>query len=216
MRTLIVSIDGPGGTGKSSVSRAVAGRLGVPYLDTGAFYRAATIAAIEAGASLSDPTAVAAAVEAAGFDQEEGQMSLDGVDVSQRIRDPDIDGAVSVVAAIPEVRKRLVVEQREWADRHGRRAVIEGRDIGSVVFPDADVKIYLDARPEVRAARRARQSGEDRGLVHQELQRRDRIDSTREASPLVVPDGAIVVDTSDLGFDEVVDRVVEIVGRHSA
>ena len=149
MSHLIITIDGPGGTGKSTVSRAVADRLGIPYLDTGAFYRAATLAAIAAGVASDDTTVLKEVVAKAEFDQVEGRMYLDGEDVSERIRAQDVEAQVSRVAANPEVRRILVAHQRSWAERHEHRAVIEGRDIGSVVFPDAGIKIYLDARPEV-------------------------------------------------------------------
>ena len=216
MRTLIVTVDGPGGTGKSSVSREVARRLGLPHLDTGAFYRAATLVSMRAGVDPRDAGAVAQVVAEAQFDQEEGHMFLDGEDISNEIRAPEIEERVSEIAANPAVRQLLVAHQRAWADRHDHRAVIEGRDIGSVVFPDAEVKVYLDARPEVRARRRAIQSGTDPGSVHSDLERRDRIDSSREASPLTIPPGAVFVDTSDLEFDQVVDQVVSLVLDHSS
>ncbi len=213
---LIITIDGPGGTGKSTVTRAIAGRLGIPYLDTGAFYRAATLAVMRAGVGFDDTAALAEVVANAGFDQVEGRMYLDGSDVSDEIRSQEVESHVSVVAANPGVRRVLVSHQRRWAERHDHRAVIEGRDIGSVVFPDAEVKVYLDARPEVRAARRAGQSGDDPESVHAELERRDRIDSSRVASPLTVPSGALVVDTSDRSFDEVVAEVMRLLDQPSS
>ena len=209
MGQLIVAMDGPSGTGKSTVSRAVAERLGVPHLDTGAFYRAATLVAKVAGVDLSNGTAVRAAVSRVTMDQSEGRMYVDGVDVSAEIRELWVTAKVSQVSAEPEVRELLVSYQREWVRRHDGRAVIEGRDIGSVVFPDANVKVYLDATPEVRAQRRARQEGADPTAVREDLARRDRLDSTRAASPLTVPPGAHVIDTSELDFDEVVERVLE-------
>ena len=142
-------------------------------------------------------------------------MFLDGKDVSEQIRGEDVTAAVSAVSAHPEVRAILVGEQRSWVAGHGDRAVVEGRDIGSVVFPDAEVKVFLDASPEVRAARRARQTGESLDEVLSDLNRRDRLDSTRATSPMTVPDGAVVVDTSDLGFEEVVDRLLELVSAKS-
>jgi CMP/dCMP kinase len=216
LSSLIITVDGPGGTGKSSVTREVARRLGLPYLDTGAFYRAATLASMRAGADAGEPEAVARVVAGSAFDQEDGQMFLDGEDVSEEIRGQDVEGLVSQVAANSEVRKLLVAHQRAWAKRHQHRAVIEGRDIGSVVFPEAEVKVYLDASPEVRARRRAIQSGTDAEAVHSDLQRRDHIDSSRETSPLQVPEGAVIVDTSDLGFEAVVDRVVSLVEARSS
>jgi cytidylate kinase len=211
MGTLIITVDGPSGTGKSTVSRAVAARLAIPHLDTGAFYRAATLGAVRAGIDTSDEESVRGALGTVVLDQEAGRMYLDGVDVSSEIREPDVTARVSQVAAHTEVRELLVEYQRDWVRRHGGRAVVEGRDIGTVVFPDADLKIYLDATPEVRARRRAVQDDAEPSAVLEDLHRRDHLDSTRETSPLKIPAGAYVIDTSDLTFDEVVDRVVDLV-----
>jgi len=210
---LIVTMDGPAGTGKSTVSRAVALRLGLPHLDTGAYYRAAGLAAMRAGVDLEDGAEVAGVVASSDLDQVDGRMLLEGEDVSTRIRSPEVTTASSRVSAHPEVRKVLVTRQREWVERHQNRAVVEGRDIGSVVFPHATLKIYLDARPEVRARRRADQTGGDVSEVLAELAARDHRDSTRQASPLSIPTDAMVVDTSDMTFDEVVDRVVARAGQ---
>jgi cytidylate kinase len=212
---LIVTMDGPSGTGKSSVSRYVAELSGLPHLDTGAFYRAATLTAIRRRVNLADEEAVVAAVEDVHFDQSDGLMTIDGEDVSDSIRSEAVTSGVSEVSAYPGVRNILVKLQRHWVERHQNRAVVEGRDIGSVVFPDANVKIYLDARPEVRAERRAKQSGEDAGFVATDIARRDHLDSTRKTSPLTVPEGAIRVDTSDLSLDEVVDHIVELINAKS-
>jgi cytidylate kinase len=206
--SLIVTIDGPGGTGKSTVARAVALAAGLPHLDTGAFYRAATLAVLREGVDPADQKTVAEVVAGSQFDQEAGAMYLDGEDVSTQIRSAAVTTSVSEVAAQPEVRRLLVEHQRDWVTRHGGRAIVEGRDIGSVVFPSAELKVYLDARPEVRAARRARESGTATPEVVDALERRDRIDSTRAVSPLTVPDGARVIDTSDMSFDEVVEAVL--------
>jgi cytidylate kinase len=208
---LIVTVDGPGGTGKSTVSRAVASKLGLHYLDTGGFYRAATLAVIRAGVDPDDDEAVSNVVGRTHLDQDQGVISLDGEDISDEIRGPEVTAIVSPVAANPSVRRILVSQQREWVRRHEGRAVVEGRDIGSVVFPDATLKIFLDARPEVRARRRAVETGEDADSVLEELGRRDYFDSTRATSPLTVPEGAVIIDTSDLRFDEVVTQVVELV-----
>ena len=205
---LIVTMDGPAGTGKSTVSQLVADRLGIPRLDTGAFYRAAGLAALRSGVDLDDHTAVADLVARLQLDQIDNRMLMDGVDVSEEIRTQIVTEASSRVSTHPDVRGLLVVYQREWVARHDNRAVVEGRDIGSVVFPDASVKVYLDARPEVRAKRRAAQTGEGYDQVLEELRERDKRDSTRQASPMTVPDGAVVVDTSDMEVGEVVDRVV--------
>jgi cytidylate kinase len=208
---MIVAIDGPGGTGKSTVSKLVAVRLGVPHLDTGAFYRAATVAVLRSGVDLADGTDVARVVQRHTYTQENGRMFLDDEDVSVEIRSDPVTLAVSQVAANPSVRERLVETQRAWVRRHDNRGVVEGRDIGSVVFPGASYKVYLDASPDVRAARRALQDGDDAEEVLADLARRDHLDSTRTASPLTVPGDAIVVDTSDLTIDEVVDRVVALI-----
>lgn len=209
---MIVTVDGPGGTGKSTVSRAVAARTGLPHLDTGAYYRAATLAVLAADVDPGDEAAVVQVVCSATMEQEEGRMYLDGEDVSVEIRAEDVTAAVSAVSAHPEVRMRLVEMQREWVKRHGG-GVVEGRDIGSVVFPEATLKIFLDASPEVRARRRARETGEDLAEVLADLNRRDRLDSTRQTSPLTIPRGAVVVDTSELDFDQVVDKVSGLVAR---
>ncbi len=212
--SMIVTLDGPGGTGKSTVSRVVAARAGLPHLDTGAYYRAATLAALEAGVHPSDGPGVEDVVSQATFTQEGGRMYLDGRDVSVEIRSEPVTAAVSAVSAHPGVRESLVDLQRVWVDEHGG-GVVEGRDIGSVVFPDATLKIFLDASAEVRARRRAMETGEPFDEVLADLNRRDRFDATRAASPLTIPDGAVVVDTTDLSFDEVVDRLLELIEAKS-
>lgn len=208
-------MDGPSGTGKSSVSRAVALAAGLPHLDTGAFYRVATLAALRKAAPLDDGRALAEVVANLDLEFEEGRMFLDGEDVSVEIRGDLVTANVSQVSAHPEVREIFVGAQRDWVAEHGWRAVVEGRDIGSVVFPDATIKIYLDARPEVRASRRALQSEDDFGQVFDEIKRRDHLDSTRATSPLTIPEGATVVDTSDLSFDEVVAQIVDMISSRS-
>lgn len=209
--SLILTVDGPSGTGKSSVSRAVAASAGLPHLDTGAFYRAATLAVLEAGVDPEQAEAVFAVVSSLAFEQEDGVTRIDGRDVSNPIRSEPVTANVSAVSAHPEVRRLLVERQRQWVANHGGRAVVEGRDIGTVVFPSADLKIYLDARPEVRAQRRALQSGEDPDQVAERLARRDLKDSTRVASPLQVPEGAVLIDTSDMTFSEVVEAILLLI-----
>ena len=210
MNPLIVTLDGPAGTGKSTVSRVVAYKLGLPHLDTGAFYRAATLGVIEASIDPHDAVAIVELLSAMEMDQANGSTFVDGNDVSEDIRSEVVTQNVSAVSAHPAVREILVAKQRKWVRDHDNQGVIEGRDIGSVVFPDADLKIYLDALPEVRARRRALETGEDFDDVLADINRRDAIDSSRDASPLAVPDGAVVVDTSELDFDEVVDSLVRL------
>ncbi len=205
--SMIVAIDGPSGTGKSTVSRKVAELTGLPHLDTGAFYRAATLAALRRHA-VDDEDRLILLVAQADLDQRDGHMFLGGEDVSEEIRGEPVTAAVSAVAAVPRVREILVQHQRHWVAERGDRAVVEGRDIGSVVFPDAEVKIYLDATPEVRARRRAAQTGEEVDEVLRDIHRRDGLDSGRITSPLMIPIGAVVIDTSDMSFDRVVAEVM--------
>lgn len=214
---LVVAIDGPSGSGKSSTSRGVAERLELDYLDTGAMYRAMTWALLEKGVDLTDPDAVAAAAEdvrlTSGTDPRDPTIHADGVDVAGPIRGDDVTGSVSLVAAVPRVRELLVDLQRSTIAASAG-IVVEGRDIGSTVVPDAPVKIYLVADPAARAARRAAETGAvDTVAMQAALARRDEIDSTRTASPLAKADGAVVVDGTHLTLDEVIDTIVAIVGR---
>ncbi len=216
---LIVTIDGPAGTGKSSVGRALAIRLGLEFLDTGAMYRAATALAIDRGVLLDDGPGVARLAQAADlhFDWTADPPALLAFlqPYTDRLRDADVSAAVSPVSALPELREVLVRKQRIIGAQH-QRLVTEGRDQGSVVFPDADVKMYLDASPRVRAERRAAQlaaSGVkvDVDAIERELFERDLRDASRRVGPLRRPDDAIDVDTSGLSFDEVVDTLYRIV-----
>jgi 3-phosphoshikimate 1-carboxyvinyltransferase len=210
----VVAIDGPGGAGKTTVSKGVAGRLGLPHLDTGAFYRAAALAVLRTGADPDDTDAVIGVVRSATFDYRDGTMLLDGEDVNEAIRSPALSSSASRVSAIPAVREVLVARQQAWVRECGGAAVVEGRDIGTVVFPEAPVKIFLTARPDVRAARRARELNEDSGSLEriaEELERRDRRDTTREASPLRPAEDAVEVDTSNLTLDEVIATIMRLV-----
>lgn len=212
---LVVAIDGPSGSGKSSTSRGVATRLGLAYLDTGAMYRAITWALLEAGVDLGDAEAIAAAAEGievrSGTDPQDPTIHVGAVDVSVPIRGDDVTAAVSPVAAVPRVRELLVDLQRQ-AIAESAGIVVEGRDIGTVVAPDAEVKIYLVADPAARAARRAAEQGTaDTVATEASLARRDQIDSSRAASPLTQADGATVVDSTFLTLDEVIDTIVGIV-----
>ena len=212
-----ITLDGPSGTGKSSVARDVARKLGAAYLDTGAMYRAATVAVLDAGVSLDDKVAVARAVSEAdihvGTSARREVVMVDGVDVRERIRGAEVTRAVSPVSAVPAVRRLLVARQRELVAA-ADAVVVEGRDIGTVVLPDATLKIYLTAAPEVRAQRRATQLGvtdKDKiAALAQDLRRRDEHDSSRADSPLRPAVDAIVVDSTDLDREAVVGKVVEL------
>lgn len=208
---LVVAVDGPGGVGKSTVSRRVAKEIGVAHLDTGAFYRAATLAVLEARKDPGDEAAVVAIVSNLDIDQSDGATWLNGVDVSTGIRTWEVTDVVSVVSAYRRVRERMVSLQRGWVRRHGDRAVVEGRDIGTVVFPRAAVKVFLDADPEVRARRRSGETAAVPAEVAASLRRRDQLDSSRAVSPLTVADDAVVIDTTRLSIDEVVDRVLGLI-----
>lgn len=217
---LVVAVDGPSGSGKSSTARGVARALSLAYLDTGAMYRAMTWALLERGVDPSDAGAVAAAATqvrlVSGTDPDMPTIEADGVDVSAPIRGPEVTAAVSPVSAVPEVRRLLVEQQRSIIDAVDHGIVVEGRDIGSVVAPDADVKVFLVADPEARAARRAAEEGvQDASATLASLERRDAIDSSRTASPLVRADGAVEIDGTHLSLEEVIDRVVALVrGAH--
>lgn len=211
----MIAIDGPAGSGKSSVAREVAGRLGLEILETGAMYRVVALAVIERGdggggdePEESDPGRAgrAAAALVKGLDMEVGggRVLLDGRDVSERVRHPDVARVVSVVAAEPAVRADLVRRQRQWVAERGG-AVVEGRDIGSVVFPDADVKVYLTASEVERARRRGDEAAAN-------VARRDRLDSSRAASPLVVAPGAVVIDSTERSIEDVADEIVGYLG----
>ncbi|MFN8051094.1 MAG: (d)CMP kinase [Acidimicrobiales bacterium] len=203
----VVAIDGPAGSGKSTISRLVAERLGLQMLDTGAMYRAVTCAVLRAGGDVSDGEVATAAAEQADISVGSAVV-IDGADVTDEIRGPAVSANVSVVAAHPGVRRRLVGLQRSWMAEHGG-GVVEGRDIGTVVFPDAPLKIFLTASPEVRARRRAGEGIVDESTAAANIAERDRIDSTRDHSPLLAADDAVVVDTSHLSIEQVVDRIVD-------
>lgn len=211
---IVVAIDGPSGSGKSSTSRGVAARLGLRYLDTGAMFRAVTWWMLRSGVDVHDRTAVAArAMEptvVSGTDPLAPTIHVDGTDVSEAIRGDDVTAAVSPVSAVPEVRSRLLELQRQVI--HGGGIVVEGRDIGSVVAPDAPVKVYLTADPAARAQRRAaEEGGSDLAATQESLLNRDRIDSGRATAPLVRVDGAAHIDTTPYTLDEVIDQIVALV-----
>lgn len=217
--SVIITIDGPAGTGKSSVAGKLAARLGLEFLDTGAMYRAASLLALELGLRPDDGPAIAEAVQREGvrfaWGMRRPALLLGDRDVSDRIRDLEVSRIVSIVAGCPEVRRVMVEEQRRIAMAHPR-LVTEGRDQGSVVFPDAPIRFFLDADHTVRAGRRLRQL-EEQGThvavdaVSKDIADRDRLDASRVEGPLVRPIGAIEVDTTHLSLDEVVDHLEEMV-----
>ncbi len=214
----IVAIDGPSGVGKTTVSRRLAQRLGVPVLDTGAMYRAVALDVLERGVDPRDREAVVRLAAVAAVDVvakgNRVQVRLAGQDVEPRIRTPEVSEATSQISTYPEVRRRLVELQRETGKRLG--AVVEGRDIGSVVFPDTTHKFFLEARSEIRAERRHRELAAAYSLekVRRDLERRDARDREREDSPLTHDESYEVVDTSELTPDEIVDRMVRAIERH--
>jgi CMP/dCMP kinase len=214
---VVVAMDGPSGSGKSSTSRGVATRLGYRYLDTGAMFRAMTWWMLEHDVDVDDPAAVAAQVDApllvSGTDPAAPTITVDGVDVAGPIRGPEVTTAVSAVSAVPEVRERLLREQRDIIGDDD--IVVEGRDIGTVVVPEAPVKVYLTADPEARAARRtAELAGAPDTTVaatREDLIRRDRLDSGRATAPLQMADDAHHIDTTPFTLEQVIDQVVALV-----
>jgi len=214
---LIITIDGPAGAGKSTVAQSLAARLGLTYVDSGATYRAAALKVVQLGVSLDDEDAVAAVIAAAPIEivTDEGQsvVYLDGSNVAQAIRTPEVTLAAAQVSRLPEVRKKLIALQRSLA--RGKGVVMEGRDIGTVVFPDAPLKIFLKADVEERARRRLNQDlhdGRARTLEQTayDIGRRDQLDAERKVSPLVPALDAIEIDSTRLSADEVVDRIINL------
>jgi cytidylate kinase len=206
----VIAIDGPGGSGKSTVARHVAEALGLRYLDTGAMYRSVAFAALRRGIDPTDDEPVAhVAREIELRLEDDGTVRVDGVDATIEIRGPEVTRAVSAVAANPAVRDELAARQREWAVRHDG-GVVEGRDIGTVVFPEAPLKVYLDAAPAVRAARRSQEVTDlSYETVADDLARRDAYDSARAHAPLRTADDAVVIDTSESTIDEIVATVLD-------
>ena len=217
---LVIAMDGPSGSGKSSASKGVARALGLRYLDTGAMYRAMTWWMLEHGVPVEDAAAVAARaaepVIESGTDPDAPTITVDGTDVSGPIRTREVTNAVSAVSSVPEVRARLVELQREIIGDGG--IVVEGRDIGTVVAPDAPVKVYLNDSEEARALRRAKDLAADPGatvtVTQAEQARRARLDSTRKASPLTKADGAHEIDSTELSLTEVVEAIVRLAKEH--
>jgi cytidylate kinase len=211
----VVAVDGPSGSGKSTVSRRLAATLRAGYLDTGAMYRAVTLAVLTAGADPADAESVVKIAGEvtldSGTDPQAPYIRLNGDPVDGEIRGPEVTSAVSAVSAVPAVRALLVARQREIIAAVGR-IVVEGRDIGSVVVPDAHVKVYLTAAAHTRAQRRSAEHDADLAVTAEAMARRDALDSSRAADPLAQAPDAVVLDTTELGIDEVVNRLVDLVG----
>src|SRR5262245_36219344 len=216
MKPLIIAIDGPSGAGKGTVARAVAARLHYRHVDTGAMYRAVAWKALQEQIVLTDEDAIAALARRISIETGDGIVRVDGHDVASAIRTPQIDAAAAAVSRQPRVRERLIAQQREMGREGG--VVMEGRDIGTVVFPNADLKVFLDASPEERARRRALDPAHTAGRtgaglqdVATALEERDRSDRTRAASPLVRADDAVGIDTTGVPIENVIDQVLAIV-----
>jgi CMP/dCMP kinase len=209
----VIAIDGPAGAGKSTIGRALAGRLGLSYLDTGAMFRAVTVAALRRGLDTTDLAAVADLVHRISIDVGDPVVTVDGDDVTEAIRTPEVNAAVSAVAANVDVREELRRQQQAWAGERGG-GVIEGRDIGTVVFPDALLKLYLTASPEVRAARRHQeQSAQELADVAAAIARRDHLDRSRSHAPLAEAADAVLVDTGDRPVAAIVDELAALVAE---
>lgn len=206
--TTVIAIDGPAGSGKSTVARTVAARLELPYLDTGAMYRGVALAALRRGIDPADLEPVARLAARVELSVEEGVVTVDGLDATSLVRGPEVTRAVSAVAANPAVRAELVARQRRWVAERGG-GVVEGRDIGTVVFPVARLKVFLTASHEARSDRRAKEvTDQSYDSVSADIARRDQADSTRVSDPLQAADDAIVLDTTGLSIDEVVAAVL--------
>ena len=203
----VIAIDGPAGAGKSTVARTVASRTGLPYLDTGAMYRCVALVALRQNLDISDVALMGEIASSSHIVIDEGIAILNGEDVSTEIRQPEVAQIVSIIAAHSTVRDAMREQQRLWVQEHNG-GVVEGRDIGTVVLPNADVKIFLTASPEVRAQRRVNQVGGDVQEIAANIAERDRIDSTRADSPLIAATDSHLVDSSERSVDEVVAEIV--------
>ena len=206
---MVIAIDGPAGSGKSTVAKAVATRLGLDYLDTGAMYRSVAFAALRGGVDPEDAEVVSNLARNIDLQIDtNGTVIVDDVDATIEIRGPEVTRAVSIVAANPDVRKEMRARQRQWVAKRGG-GVMEGRDMGTVVFPEARLKVYLDASPEVRAARRSKEVSDlSYETVATDLARRDALDQNRTHDPLRTASDAVTIDTSDLTVDQIVDAIM--------
>ncbi len=209
-RLRIVAIDGPAGAGKSTIAKALAIALNIPYLDTGAMYRMVTYAALRDGIDLNNEITVADIAKSMNVVMSSDRFIVDDVDVTDIIRGPQVTEAVSTVAALSSVRSELRAAQRTWVENAGG-GVVEGRDIGTVVFPDATLKVFLTASPAVRAQRRVAQSGGDVVVIEEQIRQRDHLDSTRADSPLRESNDSLFIDTTDLSIDAVVKQITSSV-----
>ena len=214
MAPLVVAIDGPAGAGKSTIAKALASAIGIEYLDTGAMYRGVTFEVLRRGLEATDLAAVARIAREIDFVQTRDSLSVNGIDATAAIRAPEVDAAVSHVAANSAVREEMRTRQRQWISDHGG-GVVEGRDIGSVVFPDATLKVYLVASPMVRAKRRVAQHGGDVDEIARAIAERDERDSTRDDSPLRQMPDAVIVDTSERTVDQVIDEIRGLLAARS-
>jgi cytidylate kinase len=207
----VIAIDGPAGAGKSTVARRVAEEVKIPYLDTGAMYRCVALQCLRLGIDADDVSSVSTIAEDISIELDGSMVRLNGEDVSQLIRTSDVAGIVSQIAVHTPVRDSMRRQQQEWIQNSGN-GVVEGRDIGTVVFPNAEVKIFLTASPLERAKRRVDQHGGNIDEVAQSIAERDRIDSTRDDSPLRAADDAVIVDSTGKTIDEVVREIVDVCG----
>jgi CMP/dCMP kinase len=213
-KTIVVAIDGPAGAGKSTIARSLAGKLGFTYIDTGAMYRAVALWALRIGIDLADMHKLEQLARASHIEFLDDRVVLNGEDVTAAIRDPEVSDAASKVSIVPGVRRAMREQQQRIGAEHS--VVMEGRDIGTVVFPDAQVKIFLDADPETRAGRRARESGEDEGRVAREMAERDRRDRSRAEAPLAQAPDAEYIDSTRLDPEQVEEAILRIVRRRTS
>lgn len=214
MTLRVIAIDGPAGAGKSTVARAVAQAVSLPYLDTGAMYRGVAFAVLRDGVDPADEDCVSGIAETVEVVVEPDGVTVDGRVVTRDIRGPEVTSVVSVIATYSRVRTKMRSAQRSWIIAHGG-GVVEGRDIGTVVFPDALLKVFLTASPLVRATRRVAQVGGDVDAIAASIAERDRIDSTRQDSPLRPADGAVTIDSSGRSVDDVVREIADVYDRVS-